>query len=184
MGHNGARQGETMSELLSQMPLQLEDDLVLRFATTADADAVGAFNTEHHDDNKEHGIVGRGVHHLVSGKHPTIRAEGFTVVEHAPTGRIVSSMCLLSQTWSYGGVEFPVGQPEFVATDKEYRRRGLVRKQFDVLHELSASRGELMLNLSVWPGKKAGIGGTVLVPRSIAVAGAGPWAGARPMRLA
>ncbi|MAF12433.1 hypothetical protein CMK11_18460 [Candidatus Poribacteria bacterium] len=140
-----------MSELLSQMPLQLEDDLVLRFATTADADAIGAFNTEHHDDNKEFGIVGRGVHHLVSGKHPTIRAEDFTIVEHAPTGRIVSSMCLLSQRWTYGGVEFPMGQPEFVATDKEYRRRGLVRKQFDVLHELSASRGEQMQGITGIP---------------------------------
>jgi len=151
MPHNEMKQGETMSELLSQMPLHIQDDLTLRFATTADADAIGAFNREHHDDNKDYDIVGRGVHHLVSGKHPTIRAEDFTVVEHAPSGRIVSSMCLLSQTWTYAGVEFPVGQPEFVATDKEYRRRGLVRKQFEVIHELSASRGELMQGITGIP---------------------------------
>lgn len=140
-----------MSELLSRMPIDLGDGLLLRFASEADADALAAFNTEHHDDNKEFGIVGRGVGHLVSGKHPTIRAEDFTIVEHEPTGKVVSSMCLLSQTWTYGGVEFPMGQPEFVATDTEYRRRGLVRKQFEVIHELSESRGELMQGITGIP---------------------------------
>lgn len=141
----------TMADRLTRMPLTLDDDLVLRFATESDADALAAFNRQHHDDNQEYGIVGRGIHHLVSGKHPTIRAEDFTIVEHAPSGKVVSSMCLLSQTWTYGGVEYPMGQPEFVATDKEYRRRGLVRKQFEVIHELSAARGELMQGITGIP---------------------------------
>ena len=88
---------------------------------------------------------------MLSGTHPTFRASDFTLVEHTPTGRIVSSRCLLSQTWSYGGVPFSFGQPEFVATAKDYRRRGLVRKQFDWIHELSAQRGELMQGITGIP---------------------------------
>ena len=34
--------------------------------------------------------------------------------------------------------------PELVGTKKEYRRRGLVRQQFEVMHEWSAERGELV----------------------------------------
>jgi hypothetical protein len=136
---------------MMNMPTPLGDDLVLRFATEGDADAVGAFNSEHHDDNQEYTIVGRSVHGLAAGKHPGVRASDFTVVEHAPSGRIVSSMCLLSQTWTYGGVPFAFGQPEFVATAKDYRRRGLVRKQFDAIHALSAERGELMQGITGIP---------------------------------
>ncbi len=140
-----------MADKLTNMPMRLPDDLTLRFATEADAEALGAFNSEHHDDNKEYTVVGRSVQGLVEGRHPGISAADFTVVEHAPTGRIVSSMCLLSQTWTYAGVPFAFGQPEFVATAKEYRRRGLVRQQFDVIHALSAARGELMQGITGIP---------------------------------
>jgi len=70
--------------------------------------------------------------------------EDFTIVEHAETGEIISSLCLIGQTWSYEGIEFQVGRPELVSTHKEYRRRGLVRKQFDVVHQWSAERGQVM----------------------------------------
>ena len=36
-----------------------------------------------------------------------------------------------------------VGRPEAVGTRPEYRRRGLVRAQFEVIHAWSAERGEL-----------------------------------------
>ena len=37
------------------------------------------------------------------------------------------------QTWTYGGVPFEVGRPELVATHPDYRRRGLVRAQFEAV---------------------------------------------------
>ena len=53
-------------------------------------------------------------------------------------------MNLISQIWAYEGVPFGVGRPELVGTLPEYRRRGLVREQFDLVHQWSAERGELV----------------------------------------
>ena len=50
-------------------------------------------------------------------------------------------MLLIPQTWTYAGLPFGVGRPEMVATDPAYRRRGLVREQFDMVHALSAALG-------------------------------------------
>ena len=58
--------------------------------------------------------------------------------------KIVSSMNLISQVWLYEGVPIGVGRPELVGTDSAYRRRGLVREQFDAVHAKSAARGELV----------------------------------------
>ena len=51
---------------------------------------------------------------------------------------ICACLCsrVISQTWSYRGIPFDVGRPELVATDPAYRRRGLVRRQFQVIDEL------------------------------------------------
>ena len=76
--------------------------------------------------------------------HPTFGAGDFTIVEEAQTGKIVSTLNTISQKWSYGGIPFGVGRPELVGTDPEYRRRGLVRAQFNVIHAWSAERGEVV----------------------------------------
>lgn len=65
-------------------------------------------------------------------------------MEERTSGKIVSSLNLISQTWSYAGIEFGVGRPELVGTLPEYRHRGLVRLQFEVIHQWSAERGELL----------------------------------------
>ena len=75
---------------------------------------------------------------------PRFRAEDdIVVVEDTATGRIVSSVLLIPQDWSYAGVVVPVGQPELVATDPAYRRRGLIREQFAEIHRRSESLGDL-----------------------------------------
>ena len=66
-----------------------------------------------------------------------------TVVEDAATRRIVSALFLIPQVWSYAGVPMQVGQPELIATHPDYRRRGLVRAQFEVIHERSRAAGHL-----------------------------------------
>lgn len=133
--------------ILDQMPIGMGDNLVLRFATRKDTDELVDFNARLHEDS----AAGLAVRDLTSGKHPTTQAGDFTVVEDTKTRKIVSSMCLISQTWSYGGTPFKLGRPEFVATELDYRRRGLVRKQFDVIHAVSAQRRELMLGITGIP---------------------------------
>ncbi len=125
----------------------LGDGLILRRATPEDAEALIDFNARVHSDEgwdaPEAGI-GLWVRDLMTGAHPTFAVEDFLVVEDSATGAIVSSSNLISQTWSYAGIPFGVGRPELVGTHPDYRRRGLVRKQFEVLHRWSAERGELV----------------------------------------
>lgn len=129
------------------MPIDLGDNLKLRFATPDDTDALAEFNVRLHEAEN----VGPSIQDLMSEDHPTCQARDFTVVEDTKTGKIVSSMCLISQTWTYSGIPFKFGQPEFVATEPEYRRKGFVRKQFEVIHALSEARGELMLGITGIP---------------------------------
>ena len=135
------------NSILSQMPIDLGDNLILRFARPDDVDALAEFNARVFEDEK----VGVGIRGLMSGHHPTVKASDFTVVEDTRTNKIVSSMCLISQMWAYCGIPFKFGRPEVVVTEPEYRRRGLVRKQFEVIHALSTSRGELMQGITGIP---------------------------------
>ena len=135
------------NSILSQMPIDLGDNLLLRFARPDDVDALAEFNAHVFEDKK----VGVGIRGLMSGHHPTVKASDFTLVADTRTNKIVSSMCLISQTWAYRGIPFKLGRPEVVVTEPEYRRRGLVRKQFEVIHALSVSRGELMQGITGIP---------------------------------
>src|SRR5512136_687013 len=60
-------------------------------------------------------------------------------------------MCLIPQTWTYAGISFEVGRPEAVGTDPDYRRRGLVRMQFEVLHAKSEAMGHLVQGITGIP---------------------------------
>ena len=125
----------------------LRDGLILRRATPEDAEALVAFNALVHKrpdaQDPDEGIE-VWTRDLMKGDHPTIKLDDFTIVEDTNTGAIVSSSILISQTWSYGGIEVGVGRPELVGTHPDYRRRGLVRAQLEVIHEWSAKRGEKM----------------------------------------
>ncbi len=124
---------------LSPLPIDLGGNLLLRLARPADIDELVEFNTRIFDDR-----ITLWTRDLLSGSHPTVGAADFTVVEDTHRRKIVSSMCLISQTWAYDGIPFKVGRIELVATEPEYRRRGLVRKQFEVVHAQSAAKGEQM----------------------------------------
>lgn len=128
------------------LPQMLGEGLLLRWATEADVEAIAAFNIEQHSDdpvNEPDLWLGDWVRALMLGEHPTTRASDFTVVVDGD-GRVVSSACLIGNRWMVEGVEFGCGQPELIATDPAYRRRGLVRRQMEVLHAKSAARGDLM----------------------------------------
>ncbi len=136
---------------LPQTPLDLGDNLRLRFAVPEDFDALVDYIERVPEYSSPTDPVAEWAHELMSGKHPTTRAGDFTVVEDTRTGKIVSSLCLIPQTWSYGGIPFGCGRIEHVATDPAFRRRGLVRAQMDAIHGLSASKGELMQSITGIP---------------------------------
>jgi len=120
----------------------LGNGLIIRRATPEDADALAEFNGSIHGDSPEDAArVSAWTHDLLARPHPTTSASDFTIVENTFTGQIVSSVGLISQTWTYEDIEFGVGRPELVGTDPEFRDRGLVRAQFDVIHDWSAGRG-------------------------------------------
>lgn len=125
----------------------LGDGLVLRRAKEDDLEALSAFNAIIHSDKgseKPDERVHAWTHDLIEKPHPTYSVDDFTIVEDTRTNQIVSSLNLISQNWSYSGIEFGVGRPELVGTHPDYRNRGLVRAQFDVVHQWSAERGELV----------------------------------------
>jgi hypothetical protein len=124
----------------TQFICDLGDGLVLRRSGAGDAAALAAFNKEIHKD----ALVGEWTFDLLSGRHPTHAVDDFTIVENTQTGEIISCMNLISQTWSYAGIPFKVGRPELVGTRVAYRNRGLVRRQFEVIHRWSAEREEVM----------------------------------------
>jgi len=126
---------------------ELGEDLILRRSTFADTEALADFNTHVHTDDENNTPserVGVWVRDLMSGMHPTFPVSDFTIVEERSSGKIVSSLNLITQTWAYDGIPFKVGRPELVGTLPEYRKRGLVRAQFDEIHQWSAERGELV----------------------------------------
>jgi len=118
----------------------------MRRATAADVDQLVAFNADIHREGAADpsAWVATWTRDLAERPHPTVSIQDFLIVEDTNTSTIVSSLNLISQTWSYAGIPFGVGRPELVGTDPNYRRRGLVRRQFDVIHRWSAERGELV----------------------------------------
>jgi len=123
----------------------LGDGLILRRSTPEDADALAEFNRAIHTDNEPDGqCIAAWTRDLLTRPHPTFHPDDFTIVEETATRRIISTMNLISQTWSYEGIKFGVGRPELVGTLAEFRNRGLVRIQFEEVHKWSAERGEMV----------------------------------------
>jgi hypothetical protein len=123
----------------------LGNGLILRRATPADTEKLVEFNSFIHSEigpEAPDTRVGVWVRDLLTKAHPTFHLEDFTIVEDTADGKIVSSLNLISQTWSYSGIPFGVGRPELVGTMPEFRNRGLVRAQFEAIHQWSAARGE------------------------------------------
>jgi hypothetical protein len=136
-----------MTPSILTLPRDLGDGLVLRRSTPADADALADFNKLIHRDagvTEPDETVAAWTRDLLTRAHPKFNADDFAIVEDTRAGKIVSSLNTISQTWAYAGIPFGVGRPELVGTLPEYRRRGLVRAQFEVIHAWSAARGELV----------------------------------------
>lgn len=126
---------------------ELGDGLILRRSTPADAESLAEFNSIIHSDfgpETPDERIGAWVRDLLTSPHPTFDPGDFTIVEDTRSGKIVSSLNLISQTWSYAGIPFAVGRPEVVGTHPDYRKRGLVRLQFEQVHDWSFLRGQVV----------------------------------------
>jgi hypothetical protein len=133
--------------LFEGVKVELGDGLVLRSASAADIDRVAAFNEVVHDVPGQIGMsaqLGMAVRSLMSGHVPRVGPGDFLVVEDTATGAVVSSLCVIRHTWRYQDVPFEIAQVEFVGTHAAFRRRGLVRRQMDLVHERSAADGCLV----------------------------------------
>lgn len=119
------------------MRRQLADTLLLRTVETGeDVTRLVAFNSKLHSDKAEPDPrIGVWTAALLDSTHPTATRDDFFLVEDTSISEIVSTLCLIPQTWAFDGILFGVGRVELVGTLKEYRGRGLVRAQFEVLHE-------------------------------------------------
>lgn len=121
--------------------------LILRRSTSDDADALADFNASIHSDDgpdKPDERLGTWTRDLLTRPHPTFNPDDFTVVEEISTERIVSSTCLIPQTWTYEGIPFGVGRSELVGTLPDFRKRGLVRAQYEEIHKWSVERGHMI----------------------------------------
>ncbi|MGH2533820.1 MAG: GNAT family N-acetyltransferase [Thermomicrobiales bacterium] len=138
-------------------PATLQDlgnGLILRRASLADREPLAEFHANTLLAAGETAPLERLYHFvldLMSGQHPTFSPGDFMLVEDTTTGKIVSSLGLISQKWTYEGIPFKVGQPDIVSTDPAYRRRGLVRAQMHEAHRWSAARGELVQGITGIP---------------------------------
>jgi hypothetical protein len=81
---------------------------------------------------------------------PQRKRFGF-LVQKEDTLEIVSALLAIPQIWTYDGIRLQVGRPEPVATDKEYRKRGLVRALFNEFHDRSEKYGDLMQSITGIP---------------------------------
>src|SRR5690606_30847863 len=80
----------------------------------------------------------------LGGTHPAATFSDALLVEDTRTGQIVSSLCLIPQTWTYEGIRLPVGEVSLVGTHSGYRKRGLIRAQMDEIDHMLRARGHLL----------------------------------------
>ena len=128
------------------MQQQLENGLILRTINAgyaSDRENLAAFYSENfpvHGDYPD--AIGPWTQDFLSGQHPTVTDDDiYVIVDPAKEDKIVSALLLIPQVWRYEEVELPTGRVELVATDKEYRRRGLIRVLMNAIHERSAALG-------------------------------------------
>jgi hypothetical protein len=125
------------------LPRDLGDGLLLRRATATDVEVLAALCALI-DTPPWDATTATWTRDLLRGDHPAGTDDDVLLVEDTRTGAVASTVCLIEQTWTYGGVTFPVGRPELVGTAPAYRRRGLIRTQMEVLHAWGARRGHLL----------------------------------------
>jgi GNAT superfamily N-acetyltransferase len=127
----------------------LGDGLVRRWSTAADTHKLGQLMGTVFRDPEEELPRPAPVHEaavLMRPDHPYTTPQDVAVVEDTsrPGEPLVACTFLWRHRWSYGGVEFGVTRPEIVATDPDYRRRGLGRAVMQMIHARGDGEGRLL----------------------------------------
>jgi Acetyltransferase (GNAT) domain len=126
----------------------LGDGLILRWSTPDDTEKIA--NLSGHvfrekEDEPLNTYIMQWVRQLMSGQHPLMGQNDYAVIEDTQKAGnpLIASTCLLRQEWNYEGIPFMIGRPEIVASDPNYRKRGLIRALFEMLHVRSTAEGHL-----------------------------------------
>ncbi len=128
----------------------LGEGLVLRWSTAQDtehiAQQVGLIFREKADDPSNTHLKAV-VRRMMRANYPLMGPGDYAIVEDTRRqggNPIVAGVCLWRQQCDYEGIPFGMGRPEIVFTDPEYRRRGLIRALFEIIHARSAHEGHLI----------------------------------------
>ncbi|KAF9920473.1 hypothetical protein FBU30_009701 [Linnemannia zychae] len=155
--------------------IHLGDNLVMRWSTSEDMDAIAeclsaAFQFEDMARIVPEGQLPGKNEYLVSltsrlmkGDHPFMSQYDFVLIEdknvlqapkpgQPPRPLVVATTCLLMVTGHFDSIDMHWGMPGAVGTRPSYRNRGLVKRMFlDLIHPASEARGDLMLLIAGIP---------------------------------
>ncbi len=129
----------------------LGNGLVLRWSTPEDMERVVdlyGYVFRQNADAPLNPHIPNWTRDMFSGRHPYIGPHDFAVVEDTASGKLVASTCLIRYTCAYEGIPFGFGRPEVVASLPEYRRQGLIRAIFELIHAKSDGRGDLVQGIT------------------------------------
>ncbi len=140
----------------SSYPRDLGHGLIARWSTAADSENIAQLTGmvfRNKADEPPNMFTVNTVRRLMRGDHPLMTPQDYAVVED--TGKqgnpLVACICHWRHTWEYEGIAFGVGQPEIVATDPDYRHRGLIRTLFELVHARSADEGRMVTAITGIP---------------------------------
>ena len=134
----------------------LGNGLILRWSTPEDTENIanlsGFVFREKEEEPLNENIMD-WIRQLMSGQHPLMGQNDYAVIEdpNKEGNPLVASTCLLRHEWNYEGIPFMIGRPEIVASDPAYRKRGLIRALFEMLHTRSAAEGHLAQGITGIP---------------------------------
>ena len=128
---------------------ELADGLVRRWSTDADVEPISALlgaTLRREQDEMPNPRTVAGTHLLMKSDFPYMSAADAAIVEDpGRDGRaIVACVFFWRHAWSFAGIPFGVTRAEMVATEPSYRRRGLVRALFEMVHARGAAEGHLL----------------------------------------
>ncbi len=161
MGDEGARTSKVGCPVTSAQTLasdeyrrDLGNGLVLRWTTPEDVERVATLYAQVFRKNADAPLNWHDpiwTRDMFSGRHPNIGPRDFAVVEDTRSGTFVAATCLLRYTAVYEGLPFAFGNPEMVASLPDYRRQGLIRAIFELIHARSEERGDLVQGITGIP---------------------------------
>jgi GNAT superfamily N-acetyltransferase len=127
----------------------LRDGLVRRWSTAADAPELARLMGVAFREKEDELPNPRAVHQallMMRPGFPYMTPADAAVVEDTSRGDrpLVACTVLWRHRWTFARIPFGVTRPETVATDPAYRRRGLIRAVFEMVHARGAAEGHLL----------------------------------------